>query len=339
MKRQKVVTIGAGTGMAKVLKGLRLFVPDFLELVAIVGVTDNGGHSGKIRRTMRELGLPMPQPGDGRKCLLNLARATHNFTVLPDGTNTANTYIAGLVDKYGSLSEAFSIFGAELRAAGKVIPSTDEDVEICARYANGAVIEGEWEIIKHNNSHDLEELFLNHPSKACPAAIEAIKQADQLIIGPGSLRTGIISALLPEGIAEAIQASEVPMIYVCNLMSQPGQTNDLTAADHLLEIEKYTGRLPDRLIFNIGSIPDFVLKHYANLTLDNGVETPSKPVELGNVSATVEVIEAELIPPEQAIMLAKHQRIGEHDRWTHLLTHYPDKLAKVIAKLIGLKEV
>ena len=338
---KRVVTIGAGTGMAQLLKGLRPYA-DFLELVAIVGVTDNGGHSGKIRQLLRSANIPAPQIGDGRKCILeglalDLVEAGY-FTVLPDGTNTANVFVGGLLAKGKTLAEAFAILAARVKAWGKVVPCTNQDVDLCAEFEGGDIITGEWEIIKYNHTAELRSLFLNRQVEASQAAIEAITRAEIIILGPGSLRTGIISALLPVGIKQAMTVSSAKMIFICNLMTQPGQTDGFTAGDHLSELEGYAGRCADVIILNSGSIPAEVLDHYANLSLDGGRPTPSFPIRRGRIKKSVLVVEKELIPPEElALAMARNERVGSFIKWTHVLTHESYKLAVAVAEIIGFK--
>ena len=331
----KIVCLGAGTGQAALLKGLKDFP---LKLSAIVSVTDNGGHSGKLRNLFNT-----PQVGDGRQCLLSLAAdlaMVKRFDVLPTGFNPGNWFLTELLLEGYSLADAFGVLGSLLNSKGEVLPSTEADANIVARFETGEALSGEWEIIELNRSAAIAELFLAprrekslvsriFPEKiqASPRVVLAVQEADWLIIGPGSLRTGIIAALLPTGIKEAIQSSAAPILYICNLMTQPGQTDGFTVADHVKEVARYLGRQPGYVIINNLIPPKPVLKHYRLIN--------SHSVLDGDLEAlNIKVIKTDLLPSEEEINLAVKERVGSFKKWTHLLTHDGEKMAKVIKEII-----
>jgi len=328
----KVVSIGAGTGQSNLLKSMKKHLVD-IDLSAIVSVTDDGGHSGRLRRDLRDKGIPAPQIGDGRNCLIGLARnkeIASYFKVLPTGENSANTFIAGLLSHGCTLTEAFKIFGELVDAAGRVYPATDEDVEIVAAFRGDELVVGEWKIMEYNHTKELERLRLSSPVQANSEALKTLDQADYIIIGPGSFRTGIISALLPKGIKEKIMGSRATKVFVCNLFSQPGQTDGLTQVEYVNELIRYMGCLPNVILVNNMLIPDLVIEHYHQIK--------SYPIEDGNLdSLECRIVRTDLIPKLEDIQRTtpKQERIGTFKKWTHLLTHEREKLAMAIKSIIN----
>ena len=329
MEDLKITCLGAGTGQTSLLRGLKKYP---VTLRAIVSVTDNGGHSGKLRQLFN-----IPQVGDGRQCLVALAenqKIVEQLKVLPTGFNPANWFLAELLLDGYSLTDAFAVLGSLVDAKGEVIPACESDADICARFTNGEVVIGEWEIIETDKAKEIIELFLKSRDEnkteieASLRTVSAIHEADWLIIGPGSLRTGVISALLPKGIKEAIQSFNGKMIYICNLMSQPGQTDDFTAFDHIKEVERYTGKQFDFAIVNNAEVYKYVVKYYRRIK--------SYPIEFGDLdSLKTRIIKTDLLPPEEQINPAAQERLGSFKKWTHLLTHDSEKMAKAVREIIN----
>lgn len=243
---KRVACIGGGTGLSTMLRGLKLFTS---ELTAIVTVADNGGSSGKIRREMNIL-----PPGDIRNCLLALAETEpimeeifqHRFMEGSlKGQNLGNLFLAALTQMYGSFEAAVDKANEVLRVKGQVVPVTTENVELLATYVDGTQVLGEHEIVYTNKvvrkRIETVELVPNHP-KAYSKAIEAIVKADLIVLGPGSLYTSIIPNLLVKGISEAIRKSNGTVIYVGNIMTQPGETDHYTLKMHVEAIENYLGK-------------------------------------------------------------------------------------------------
>ena len=327
---KNIVSIGAGTGQANLLKSL--MNNGRYKLTGLVSVTDDGGHSGRIRRDLKTFGVKSPQIGDGRNCLLKLARnkeVASLFKVLKNGENSANTLIAGLLSDGRTLTEAFEKFGKLVDAAGTIIPVTNEDVDIIAEYEGDIIVSGEWNIMEYNHTDKLKRLRLSRPVKINPKALTALDNADSLIIGPGSFRTGIISALLPEGMKEKIMDIKAKIIYVCNLFSQPGQTDGITQAGYIEELYKYIGRVPDVVLVNNGSVHDKVIQHYK----DSG----SSLIKEGDLdSLGCMIVRRSLIPKIDDILRnsPEMQRMGSFKKWTHLLTHERGELARTIIEII-----
>ena len=242
----KVVVIGGGTGLSTMLRGLKLYTDN---ITAIVTVGDDGGGSGKLRAD-----LGMLPPGDIRNCILALADTEpimedllkYRFTEgTLKGQNFGNLFLAAMAGISENFEDAVQKMSSVLAVTGKVLPVTLDDMKLIAELENGNIIEGESiipsEALKQNSR--IKTLKIN-PEKAKPLvdALMAIEDADAIIMGPGSLYTSIIPNLLVEDIVESIGRSNAIKIYVSNVMTQPGETDDFTVSDHIKTLMKYSGK-------------------------------------------------------------------------------------------------
>lgn len=229
-----IVTIGGGTGLSTMLRGLKDYSSN---ITAIVTVADDGGSSGRIRH---DLGI-LP-PGDIRNTLVALAdteplmedlfQYRFNWGEGLAGHSFGNLFIAAMTDITGDFEESIRAFSKVLAVRGKVLPSTLESVRLGAIYEDGSIMMGESCIPQRDKR--IKHVFLEPASsRALPEAIEAIYQADVVVIGPGSLYTSIIPNLIIPGFAEALANTSALRIYVCNVMTQPGETDHYTASDHV----------------------------------------------------------------------------------------------------------
>jgi uncharacterized cofD-like protein len=242
-KGPKIVTIGGGTGLSTLLRGLKEYSA---HITAIVTVADDGGSSGRLRR---EIGV-LP-PGDIRNCLAALADEEKLLTELFQyrfqagdglvGHSFGNLFLTAMSEIAGDLEQAIAASSQVLAIRGKVLPATLDDVSLWAKLSDGREIEGESNITKAGGQITEIGCFPEKPS-ALPAAIEAIQEADYIIIGPGSLYTSVIPNLLVPEIAQAIAKAQVPRIYVCNIMTQPGETQGYSVADHIRAIDRACGQ-------------------------------------------------------------------------------------------------
>ena len=260
----RIVTLGSGTGQATVLRGLQVYD---CSLTAVVGVTDNGGHSGVLRRALR-----MPQMGDTRQCLSALADEhsvwgellRHRFTERElNGVSVGNLILAALSSTRGQFSAAVDEVRRAAGIAPQVLPVGDAATDIAAELADGQRVIGEWQIIQRQPRADIARLFLEPPVKALPQVLEAIDAADLIVLCPGSLLTGLIATLLHEGVREAIEGASATCLYVCNLMTQPGQTDGYSARGHLEALRQYLGRRVDGVLVNNGPLPPELVAYYA----------------------------------------------------------------------------
>lgn len=239
----KIVAIGGGTGLSHLLRGLKDYSA---KITAIVTVADDGGSSGRLRR---EIGVP--PPGDIRNCLAALADEEKLLTELFQyrfragdglvGHSFGNLFLTAMSDIAGDFEQAIAASSKVLAVRGEVLPATLSDVSLWAELADGRRIEGESSITKANGKILKIGCTPANPP-ALPRALEALREADFIIIGPGSLYTSVIPNLLVKEIADAIANSEVPRIYVCNIMTQPGETDGYSVADHIRAIDRACGR-------------------------------------------------------------------------------------------------
>jgi uncharacterized cofD-like protein len=330
IKHKKFVTIGNGTGQATILKHLHSYVED---ITAIVGVTDNGGHSGLLRRM-----LNIPAPGDIRNCMSNVCDKESSLASLIryrfnkgelEGVSLGNLIISALTDIEGDMGKAVEQLGKMLYLKPRILPASIESAQICAELEDGQIIEGEFEIIRRENKEaHIVRMFHKPEITAYAPCLDAVREADVIVISPGTLRTGIISTLLAKGMKEAITKSPARIIFICNIMTNPGQTENFSARDHIEEITRYLGRKPDYTLVHDGMIPDFVQEIY--------VKERSHPVKHINVdNEDISIIFENLLEQIDENEIQKYQRTGgEHIKKTpHLIRHDARKVASIILEL------
>lgn len=313
-KEPRIVVIGGGTGLSVLLKGLKKFTS---ALTAVVTVSDDGGSSGRLRA---ELGV-LP-PGDIRNCLVALAETEtlmdrvfqHRFTQEGSlqGHNLGNLLLVAMAEITGDFVSAIREVSRVLKVRGKVIPATLESVVLGAHMNDGTVVYGETSLRAYPDR--IKKLFLE-PEKCRPVAdtIEAIRDADAIIIGPGSLYTSIIPNLLVEGVKEAIAESQAVTFYVSNIMTEEGETDGFRASDHLRVILEHLGgqQIIDYTIVNSGTIDEERQRRYQEEKAIPVIADHDKILEMG-----IDVIEADLLSD------------------TDLAWHDPDKLAAAILNVV-----
>jgi uncharacterized cofD-like protein len=274
----KVVAIGGGTGLSTLLRGFKAHWPATSRdgglrpyisgLTAIVTVTDEGGSSGRLRKDFQVL-----PPGDIRNCLLALAEDETLFARLfayrfksgsgLRGHSFGNLFLTALTDITHDFAKAVRVSSEVLAVRGEIFPSTLSDVRLKARLADGRTLTGEARINK--TAAPIRRLQLvPRRVKPLPEALAAIQQADLITVGPGSLYTSLIPNLLVSGIARAVAHSRAAKVYVCNLMTQPGETRGYTAADHVRALHEHAGcALFDFVILNTATFPGTMKRRYA----------------------------------------------------------------------------
>ena len=329
-RRRRVVCIGGGTGQSQVLRGLARFP---LDITALVGVTDNGGHSGQLRRI-----FGIPQVGDIRNCLASLAGDDPILSKLLryrfregdlDGVSLGNLLVCALIRMNGSLSAAMDALRVELGVPHTILPVSDQSTHICAELADGRMVRGEWEIIGRSPRVPIRRLF-HWPVVTClPACIHAIAHADLIVFCPGSLMTGIISALLTRGIQTAIRISKARKVQVVNIMTQPGQTDGMSARDHIEQLSIYLGTSPDVALVNSKTPPGKWMKAYKK----DGAETVRLDVE---GMRETRVVQADLLEPEGKDVLTLYQRPAGQGMaaGNHFIRHDPQKMGRILRSLI-----
>ena len=261
----RIAVIGGGSGLSVLLHGLKEFTSN---ITAIVTVADDGGSSGRLRSQFN-----IPPPGDIRNCLVALADAEPMMSDLfqfrfkesgeLEGHNFGNLFILAMLKVTGDFEKAIKESSKILAIRGRVVPSTLKTVTLVAHHKDGTQTAGESNISKVQSK--IERLYLK--PEGCAAsedALEAIHQADAIVIGPGSLYTSLLPNLLIEDLADAMARSHAPKIYICNVMTQPHESDGYSAYDHVQAITEHTR--PDiltHIILNTGHIPVPILAKYA----------------------------------------------------------------------------
>ncbi len=292
----RIAVIGGGHGLSNMLRGLKKYTEN---IAAIVTVADDGGGSGVLRQD-----LGMPPPGDIRNCMEALANTEPLMSELlhyrfTEGTlagqSFGNLFLAALNGISPSFDTAVSRMSEVLAITGRVLPVTTADVRLEAEFENGSSVVGESKIFYCKKQEDCRirrvRLLPEHP-KALPEAEAALREADMIVLGPGSLYTSIIPNLLVDGIVEAIQASDALKVYVCNVMTQEGETEGYTASDHIAALFHHSAPgLFELCLCSSSPIPKGVAARYARegaelLRYDKdrcaalGVELVSRPVSV-----------------------------------------------------------
>lgn len=249
----RIVCIGGGTGLSTLLRGLKRFQA---ELSVIVTVTDDGGSSGRLRE---ELGTP--PPGDIRNCMIALSEDEHlmsrlfRFRFSSDGAlhnhSFGNLFLTAMASVTGDFAEAVRLTSEVLAIKGVIYPSTNSSVQLRAEFQDGSWAEGETRIT--SSGRQIRRVQLNPPDTLpLTGALEAIQSAHLITIGPGSLYTSLIPNLLVQKVIEAVHASNAVKVYVQNIMTQPGETDGYSAADHVEAMAEHCGGIlfPNILVNN-----------------------------------------------------------------------------------------
>lgn len=310
----KIVVVGGGTGLSTLLRGLKVYSAN---ITAIVTVADDGGSSGRLRQ---EFGV-LP-PGDIRNCLAALADQEKLLTELFQyrfqagsglmGHSFGNLFLTAMSEITGDLERAIAASSQVLAVRGRVLPATLSDVCLWAQLGDGRRIVGESNITAANGKIESIGCTPANPP-ALPAALKAIHEADYIIVGPGSLYTSIIPNLLVPEIADAIAKTTVPRIYVCNIMTQPGETQGYSVSEHIEAIDAACGK----------PLFDAVLVHRrvpSAQTLIKYAQAGSHPVFFDR-EATIKL--------GRRVVLAN---VMDEDENNNLVRHNPERLARVLLR-------
>jgi uncharacterized cofD-like protein len=315
-----LVTMGGGTGLAALLRGLKTHSS---RITAVVTVADDGGSTGRLRRDFAILA-----PGDARNCIIALAR---NEDLLAQifayrfergeqlkGHSLGNLVIAALAEITGDFMQALRGFSEVLAIHGEVMPSTLSNVSLCAEFESGERVTGESQIPLVGKR--IRRLSLS-PAQATPPplVLERIAEADLVVLGPGSFYTSIMPNLLVSDVARALDCGPAPVVYVANLMTQPGETDRFTLGDHLEVLCRLTPlRRIDYVVANAAPIEEVKLRYYQS--------RGSTPIQIDRRTRILlgpRLVEADLVPD------ATTRRV------TDMIRHDGDKLARVLVRLVG----
>ena len=329
---KKVVVLGGGTGTYTVLSGLEKYPFD---ITAIVTMADSGGSARKERD---EFGmLPV---SDVRKALLALSpedgdegflRDLFNYRfsegVGVEGTTFGNLFLIALANTLGSQEKAIEEASRILRIKGRVLPVTLEETNLVAEYDEGITVVGEHQIDEphHDGRLAIRRVYLLPQPQANPKAIEAIKEADVIVIGPGDLYTSLLPTLLVGGIAEAVRESRALKVFILNLMSKYGQTHGFTASRYLAVLEEHLQTPFTHVLISTKKPPLEVLQYYA--TSENSFPIENDLREDRYVLVTGDFLSDRTFRPEPGDKLKRS-----------LLRHDPEKLAKALMEVIERKE-
>lgn len=279
MKR-KVVVLGGGTGSSTLLRGLKEFP---LDITAIVSVCDDGRSTGVLREEFN-----IPAVGDIRRVLVALSETEplvmelfnyrfHTTSEL-DGHTVGNLLLTASSEITGNLSDGIEALSKVFNLKGKVVPLTEDNVVLMGEMADGTIVEGEHNITENTNA--VKRVFYKEEPVPTKEAIRALEEADLILLSMGSLFTSIIPNLICEEIVEAIDRSHGKIMYVCNMVTQPGETEDFKVSDHIRLINQYLGkRKVDVVIANDGIIDEAMAKRYESLEQKDPVELDREDTE------------------------------------------------------------
>lgn len=300
----RIVAIGGGHGLSMLLKGLKQKTSN---ISAIVTVADDGGSSGRLREEMDIIA-----PGDLRNCLVALADKDTALEQLfqyrfggegeLSGHSLGNLFLAALIKEFGSAQNALEAASTVLNIRGKVMPATAERIRLLAKMSDGKEIEGESEIAAYGESRKAKILHMSMIPAAPIAvgdALEAIRHADLITLGPGSLYTSVLPDLLVPEILQAIKESNAPCLYICNIMTQPGETEGYTVSDHVKALIEHVGK----------NVIDYVLVNNARPSR----EILKKYEEVGEFPVKIDAKQVE----ETGVIMIKSNLLGEERGASH----------------------
>jgi uncharacterized cofD-like protein len=319
----RIVALGGGTGLPAVLQGLANAaaargVRDPASVTGVVTVTDDGGSSGRLREQYGVL-----PPGDARNCLLALTVDDSYFRDLLQhrldegpgvvGHPVGNLLLTALTQRTGDFSQAIEQLGVMIGSRGRVLPATLENVRLRAVLESGETINGETRIVQHPSP--IRRLSLEPRPKAHPEVLSALAAADGIVVGPGSLYTSVLPNLLVEGVASTMRSVRAVRIYVANLMTEPGETDQYSLDDHLRAIRAHVGcDLFDFVLVNRRPVNHAAVQLYA--------ERGSQPVAVDRLlkhAGHAQLVECDLATEQQGAKIR----------------HHPDSLARAIRALVA----
>jgi uncharacterized cofD-like protein len=335
MKLKRIVTIGGGTGSFTLLSGLKKYP---INISAIVSMADDGGSTGILRD---ELGV-LP-PGDVRQCLTALSESSEVLRELLSyrfesgglkGHSFGNLFLSALEKINGSFSQGVKEASKILNVKGEVIPVTDENMRLFVELKNGRLIRGEHELDKNKelSKIGIKKVFLKPKIKANQEAIERIKKADFIIIGPGDFYGSVVPNLLVDGISQAIKKSKAKVVFNCNLTNKKGQTENFDLDRYIDETNKYLGK--NRInyaIFNTKVPGTELIKKYER---QEGKGMTVKFDKNKNPQRNFKVVRAEVLN-EKEVKKDKKDLIA-HTR--SFIRHDSEKLAKILITLLEIKD-
>ena len=264
--RKKVVVFGGGTGMSSLLKGLKEFP---IDITAVVSVCDDGRSTGRLREEFH-----VPAMGDIRQVLVSLSETeplvekllNYRFNTTSDlnGHPIGNLILTAVSNMTGNMSSGVEALGKVFNLKGKILPLTNDEVTLVAEMEDGKIVEGEHNITEYDSK--IKRVYYKEEPNLNPAVVTAIKEADLIILSMGSIYTSIIPNLVCTKVIDTLESVNIPIMYTCNIMTQPGETDDLSVSEHIAVINKYLGkRKVDVVVANNGYINEEIRKKYETL--------------------------------------------------------------------------
>ena len=305
---KKVVVLGGGTGLSTLLKGLKLFP---VNLSAIVSVCDDGKSTGRLRTEFNQVAV-----GDIRRVLVALSETEEAFddilnyrfhtTSDLDGHTVGNLLLTAASNIHGNMSKGIKSLSKVLNLKGDVIPFSEETgITLMGEMEDGSIVEGEHNITETNKK--IKRVFYKKVPKVSPDALKAIKHADLIVLSMGSIYTSILPNLICKEVVDAIDNSKADIMYICNIVTQPGETDDFKASDHINLINDYLGRKKIKVgIFNKEEMDPVLVKKYET-------EEQKDPVILDKENINnIEIIEDDLITSDEGVFRHDTTRLGFH---------------------------
>lgn len=293
--KKKIVALGGGTGMSSLLRGLKDFPAD---ITAVITVSDNGSSTGKLRQE-----FSIPAIGDIRKVLTNLSSLPdevkeimeyrfHTYSDL-NGHPIGNLILTALLNKTGNLKKSIEYLSTLLDVKQKVLPLSEDSLTLMGETTDGTIIEGEANVTEAGKK--IKQVFYKQEPNVLPEVIDAIKEADLVIISMGSLYTSIMPHLICKEVVQAVRHTKGKVMYLCNAMTQPGETDTFTVSDHLEALEKYLGKHTIEVVVasNTKINPDVLHKYQTTEEKDPVVIDYEQIDDMG-----IELIEGDLLTTE-----------------------------------------
>ena len=306
---KKVVVLGGGTGMSYLIRGLKKFP---LDITTVVSVCDDVRSTGRLRNEFN-----IPAVGDIRQILVSLSETeplvekllNYRFNTTSDlnGHTVGNLLLTASSNITGNMSDGIETLGHVLNLKGRVLPLTEDNVTLMAKMQDGSIIEGEHSITEYNGK--IEQVYYKEEPIINEAVLNAIKEADLIILSMGSLYTSIIPNLICKDIINEIDKSKAKIVYTCNIMTQPGETDDYKVSDHIKTLNKYLGkRKIDVVIANNGKIDRKLARKYSNLEQKDPVVLDVKETKEENVK----IISENLVIIENNLLRHDILKLGFH---------------------------
>jgi len=301
---KKITVFGGGTGMSTLLKGLKEFP---VELDAVVSVCDDGRSTGKLRKEFN-----IPAMGDIRKVIISLSKTeplmeqllNYRFETYSDLNEhtVGNLLLTAGSQVTGNLSDGIKTLSKVLNLQGKVIPFSEDDITLVGLMENDSEVEGESEIT--NSPLRIKKVYYKEEPKVCEEVIESIRNSDLIIFSMGSLYTSIIPNLLSKQILNEIDKSKSKLMYVCNMMTQPGETDNMSVSNHISIINEYLGkRKIDVVVANNGKIDSKLIEKYSTLEQKD-------PVLVDKENINIELLEGDFVNTKDGTLKHNYLRLA-----------------------------